>query len=52
MREHDLVHEHAFDIRIDFHQRLVFDPMPGGGERHAAVGSQPDHTLFRCYALM
>ena len=22
--------EHVFDIRIDFHQRLIFDPMPGG----------------------
>ena len=26
----DLVLEHVFDIRIDFHQRLIFDPMPGG----------------------
>ncbi|MEA3132709.1 MAG: hypothetical protein QOG17_555, partial [Gammaproteobacteria bacterium] len=25
-----LVLEHAFDIRIDFHQRLIFDAMPGG----------------------
>ena len=25
-----LVLEHVFDIRIDFHQRLIFDPMPGG----------------------
>src|SRR5271157_1756148 len=22
--------EHVFDIRIDFHQRLIFDAMPGG----------------------
>jgi hypothetical protein len=26
----NLVLEHVFDIRIDFHQRLIFDPMPGG----------------------
>ncbi len=25
-----LVLEHVFDVRIDFHQRLVFDAMPGG----------------------
>jgi hypothetical protein len=26
----NLVLEHVFDVRIDFHQRLIFDPMPGG----------------------
>jgi hypothetical protein len=25
-----MILEHVFDIRIDFHRRLVFDPMPGG----------------------
>ena len=28
--ELNLVLEHVFDIRIDFHQRLIFDAMPGG----------------------
>jgi len=30
MTEQKLNLEHVFDIRIDFHQRLIFDPMPGG----------------------
>lgn len=24
---------HVFDVRIDFHQRLVFEPLPGGGRQ-------------------
>jgi hypothetical protein len=24
---------HVFDVRIDFHQRIVFDPMEGGGRQ-------------------
>ena len=32
---------HVFDIRIDFHQRLSFEPMPGGSR-----------TMFPCGAAL
>jgi hypothetical protein len=38
-----LVLEHVFDIRIDFHQRLIFDPMPGG--QRAAYTSVKSGTV-------
>ena len=40
---HTLVLQHAFDIRIDFRQRLVFDPMPGG--QRAAYTSVKSGTV-------
>ena len=38
-----LVLEHVFDVRIDFHQRLIFDPMPGG--QRAAYTSVKSGTV-------